>query len=155
MNLSPLQKLDKVLEILHDYHIEKVNPNIAELLLRANDQITLPESYLILNKLIADKYAIAIHDDSLNALVTEKQLTHKITFDGLVFIEQGGYLMEQETISSEKARIESTIIFQREQTLYLNRLTFWIAVASCIAAVYYLYFLFQDLCWCEFSWQKH
>lgn len=155
MNLTPLQKLDKVLKILNDYHLEKINPNIAELLLKADDQITLSDSYLVLNKLIADKYTIAIHDESVNAIAMDKEVTYKITFDGLVFIEQGGYQIEQELISSERTRIESTIIFQREQTLYLNRLTFWIAVASCIAAVYYLYFLFQDLCWCEFYWQKH
>lgn len=108
MNLSPLQKLDKVLEILHDYHTEKTNPNIAELLLKANDQITLSESHLILNKLIADKYAVAIHNDSINALVTEKQLTHKITFDGLIFIEYGGYVGQNNLI---KARYRKEVAY--------------------------------------------
>jgi hypothetical protein len=148
MPLSAVQKLDKVLKILN------INQRmtIAEISAQPIINLTADDIILILQKLVKDNYVKRYQPGKYASPFTET--TYKITFEGNVFIEQGGYVNEAEAKALEKTRIESLAAYQLEQSDTLNRLTKWIALASCIAAVYYLYFLIQSLCSCEFVWQK-
>jgi hypothetical protein len=149
MFLSPLRQLDRILEILEN---SEQQVDIDYIALNAENEVSLNTIILVLDKLIKDTYANKYQINELDSPYTK--VLYSITFEGSAFIQQGGYVNESESIATEKERIEFATSFQLEQSRTLNRLTFWIALASGIAAVYYLYFLIQNLCSCEFVWQK-
>jgi len=140
--ISPITKLDIVLA----YMSNKQPPNhetiqkISKII-----NIELNELQLILNKLIKDGYVDfkdeALHD-TISAQFTgraEIKRTYIISFEGLFFFQNhGGYKKQTENNLSQQVRLEKLETQQRKNNEKLTTLTFWIALASGVAAVYYI-----------------
>lgn len=142
--LTPIQQLDEIFKvikndygsILEDALIKRLIPFV----------ISKEEFLRCMEKLISDKYVVKYIDEQGRAIL------YYCTFAGYLF---EGYENEHKFKALEGLRLETTIAFQQKQVRSLNQLTKIIAVGTGVAALYYLYLLWQELCWCEFLWQKH
>ena len=68
---------------------------------------------------------------------------YTLSFRGIILKESGGYKQKIISETSENNRVASLAISQHEQGKLLNRLTFWIALGTTVAAIYYLFELFR------------
>lgn len=94
--------------------------------------------YSALLKLIKDEYVVETNVNS----VTDGQIKcHHISFDGIVFLAQGGYLHQIE--ENRQMEIKSNE-FHRIQ-ISLRKLTAWVAVGSVVAAAYYAIEIYKFL----------
>jgi hypothetical protein len=135
MTLSSLKKLDEVLSAMYrndnrdkEYRKFSIN-NIYSLIQDYDIEIKYEELYLLIDKLLVDKYIYKT--DSIETGGSED--LYYLNLTGKVFIEQGGYV--------RKNKIDNSSI----RTLTV--LSWLIAIASGIAAVYYIisiYFLIKS-----------
>lgn len=86
------------------------------------------ELSLILFKLIKDGFV-----ETKRIRDTYPTNCYYITFEGVLFKEQGGY--DQKLITANQAKYN--LSYQISLYSNLNRLTFWIAFGTSVAAVYY------------------
>jgi|GEM_PF-5665949 len=64
---------------------------------------------------------------------------YKITFEGETLLDlEGGYSGRLTSQNKEKVEVDKQRILQMRLQTKLNRLTFWIAIGTVIAAIYYL-----------------
>lgn len=145
---SPNQLLDDTLLFFNGINYQMGSPFVAQKL-KPILNVTELKIWYILNKLVEDGY---LHKTVANA---RHDYFYTISFNGSVFIENGGYIAKSIRDAFEHNRLEKLEISQMESQKSMTRLTMIIAFGTLVAAVYYLYFLIQDLCWCEFVWQKH
>lgn len=168
--ISPITKLDIVLA----YMANKQPPN-HETIQKISKIVSIEsnELQLILNKLIKDGYVDftdeAIHDSfyAHSSGRAEIKRTYIISFEGLFFFQNhGGYKKQIENNLSQQTRLEKLETQQRKNNERLTTLTFWIALASGVAAVYYIieilieiHAVFNNhglyLIWDKISVQKH
>jgi len=163
-SLSQLKKLDDMLRHIYDQH--KSDPTdiwIDDIkdFVKISPDIDLNELLPILNKLVKDKY-LDFHPRetqktfsfSNNDFTLETEKYYSITFEGIFFIQIGGYVAQEELKSSDDARLKKLEKRNRKTQNKIKNFTVWIAIGAIIASAYYLYFLIQDLCDCQFIWQK-
>ncbi|WP_183567579.1 hypothetical protein [Mucilaginibacter sp. SP1R1] len=142
-----LQKLDSVLIYLE----QQKQPPIRSISEISRDLISLTnesELLLILNKLISDGYA-QFEDRQVVYVDEEGEYTSKIryyiiTFDGRFFILTSGYVKENKSISYNSARMDTLKVDQIKRDKSIKNLTVWIAIASCIAGIYYLIEIYKE-----------
>ncbi|PWK67067.1 hypothetical protein LX99_04925 [Mucilaginibacter oryzae] len=118
-------QLDTVLSILR---ARSKNLGGIQSYLKDAFQIELSQSDVqgILDKLKEDGL-ITIDDDSNHIC--------RISMNGKYY---SGYQQQQDNETTRRILDETTIIYQREQTDTLNRLTGYLVIASVVASVYYL-----------------
>jgi len=87
MKLSPIQKLDKVLKILSE---NTSNTFILFIVDKSNAKISGADATLVLGKLEKDGY-VKYFDGNAAGTTFYSALGYSITFEGLVFYQQGGY----------------------------------------------------------------
>jgi len=151
--LTPHQQLDIVLNYLKQIN-KTIEFNDLNAIMKEKGVINKsPQLYALLEELESDKY--------ISILSKEKKGYEEfiITPKGKSFI---GYvaLNAQVADAEAKAVVENELareldIAQRADTSNMVWLTRWIALAAIPAALYYIYYLWQEVCWCEFSWQHH
>lgn len=154
---SQAKKLDAVLTYMANHgnpEFETANEMAKGLKYQERESIEL---HLILNKLIKDGF-VEFRETKRSFEVPgrkrEKISEYIITFEGLYLQQNGGYLQQEKKSRAENIRLDKLDKSQRANTANMVLLTRWIALASIVAAVYYLYLLVQSLCQCEFWFQK-
>ena len=145
--LTPIEELDRVLSSIKN----KKNANsyaihqrviIEQGVTEEKISITADKTEKILSKLVKDGFISEIYVPE-----TGSWPTYDITFEGSVFLEQGGYKQQKRKTDAEIAR-----------TKIIN---ITIAVTGGIAALYYLFEIarvyvapvWQHYCHCQFVWQ--
>ncbi|HZY35464.1 MAG TPA: hypothetical protein VFE53_02380 [Mucilaginibacter sp.] len=88
MNLTPIQKLDLVLGILAE---DTENTSVYKIVLKSGEKISADNTVLVLKKLVNDNYVNDISGDVWSPLAPNNQNSYSITFEGLLFHQQGGY----------------------------------------------------------------
>jgi hypothetical protein len=128
-----LKKLDTVLKCLEKHHSERHHTliSIQEILNKENPEIKWGETLFILNKLNKDGYVDTKEIKIPNTESTE--IYYNINFEGRIFNEQNGYVGQND----EKNKFTAIASAQRQANSRMITLTRWIAIATCIAAVYY------------------
>jgi len=101
MKLSPIQKLDKILEILAE---DTNNISIAHIVNEAKGKNSGADAQFVLTKLVKDKYAHHL-EANISNVTSYTALSYSITFEGLVFHQQGGYAKQDEN-NKRKAKKE-------------------------------------------------
>ncbi|GAA3988151.1 hypothetical protein [Mucilaginibacter dorajii] len=140
--ISPIIKLDVVL----GYMANKQPPtHETSHKISKTVNIELNELQLILNKLIKDGYVDfedeVLHDTAIISPSGKPAIrrSYIISFEGLFFFQNhGGYKSHAENNLSQQSRLEKLERQQRKNNERLTKLTFWIALASGVAAVYYI-----------------
>ena len=140
---NPLFKLDIVLMFLfiHDsylYTLDEIHMGVSTQIKSDDNEIGL-----ILKKLDKDGYVITHAGDKfdINTKSTAYVNQFCITFDGKIFLKQGGYNLEDIRFREQNKRLEKLEIDQRENQRNMEKLTFWIAVGAIVASGYYIYYL--------------
>ncbi|HEY5328108.1 MAG TPA: hypothetical protein VIJ27_13985 [Mucilaginibacter sp.] len=135
MNLTPIKKLDLVLGIVAE---ETNNTSIATIVLKGKEKVSGSDVHFVLDKLVEDKYVHFI-GGPLPANVTENTaFSYSITFNGLVFHQQGGYSREHKNRRA-KARKDAAY-------------TIVVAVGTFLAG---LYTLFEIVKWVFHHFHRH
>ncbi len=101
------------------------------------DNITPLEVRRLFYKLISDE------------LIEENNGKLHITDKGFWF----SYRANFKALFEEKSRLESQVSEAKANRIATLHLTTVLAICAGIPALYYLYLLYQDLCWCQFLWQ--
>ena len=142
-----LEQLDTVLSCLWANMDKRLFlSTIAELL---KDEKSVPFGHIlsILKKLEKDEYVE--YDDSAVA-DSDFEFTfrvYRITFDGRVWMERGGFLGDQVRRAAENTRLESIEANQKFHRLWMTWLTAILAVGTVIAALYYATELYWNHGW--------
>ncbi len=149
-NLSSIQKLDLILTSLKDY-----SQSINEI----QDSLHLERKYyneirLILNKLYKDEYAEIIESekryegpDIFKPPRPTIDYSYKISFEGELFKEQGGYTQQKINNAYENIRLDNLEKNQKFHRKALTWLTFLVAVGTLVAGVFYLIEIGKHLYW--------
>jgi hypothetical protein len=149
--LSPLQQLDGVLSGLADTdpHFYKTFGVLSKYV----EGSSLVDVRLILNQLIKDGYVEKVQERKAVPVQFYDE-EYCITFGGKLHYDSGGYYQRSLNDASENVRLKNLEIARQTQGKALNWLTFWIALGTLIAAIYYLTELYWKYHW--FSWfHKH
>ena len=147
--MTLLEKIDTVLQYLYEHSGE--NPNFP--MLNAALNIKGVEEGEIRDILIKLRKEGLIYCEAGGLMdVNYSDYGHYlISFDGKYFWEtERGFIPKFTKSDVENTRKDAAITYQSEQADTLNRLTGWIAIASGMAAVYYL---LQILEWVYTHWK--
>lgn len=115
--MNPIKILDKTLKSLKEHTAE--NPLPKEVIFLNADilkSLTNRDKKLIVEKLIKDGYTDRIFINELDH--------YFITFDGLLFIQKGGYKSENQ---------------KQHQDRWIKRITFFLLILTSVVAVIYSY----------------
>jgi hypothetical protein len=93
------------------------------------------ELTMILNKLVKDD--CVARETITNAKSLEKSIDYRITFEGLLFYQQGGYEQELIRHRAENTRLDNIESSQRQFRRTQNVLLTLVAVGTLVAALYY------------------
>jgi hypothetical protein len=140
--LSPLEKLDAVLNSLEKYRTKDYLTweKICQIQLHDKTGVDAGEVLSILNKLVKDEYAELVRVNPFDK--DEFYERWQIAFEGRVFIEQGGYTQQRANLNAEKIRMDKFDNAQKDFRRSQNMLLSLVALGTLIAAVYYLSQLF-------------
>ncbi len=133
------EKLDIVLGVFD----KKIMPiSFDEIANETKSNLNLKDLTLlnaILNKLIKDYYveSISINNININTHKESNEHKYRITFEGKMFIFDGGYAVDYENRNSHQIEINRIKNLQINLQQKLNLLTFWVTIGTLIAAVYY------------------
>jgi len=145
MDRTTIERIDYVFFLIKKEDVKYTEYFLEEAIKANNVNISLDELRRILSQLQKDEYII--RNPSHAGFAHD---TFELTIEGALF---DGYVIEKNINDAESLRLEA---IESEATANRNlttRLTILIAVGTGIAALYYLYLLWQDACWCEFVWQ--
>ncbi len=137
MKYKSLQQLDDVLEILknNDEYVQAAIANLYRYK-QPKDDVDIK---LILDKLKKDKFIKVYRpsgDDNEEEYDNPYDYYYSIKFEGLVFLEQGGYLGQLQKEISKQNKEQSDIEVNKT-------LQYVIATTGAISAVYYILEIFQ------------
>lgn len=127
-----MEKLDLVLNTLATNEFIHRDVEQIHQLIPPNGTITGLELGLILSKFVRDSMAESY---MFTVLGGGQKPIYKITFEGSVFIEQGGYVQAQRTSEIRQALDEARIQKGEQAQNRLNILTFWLVLGSIAVAV--------------------
>lgn len=154
--INPLFKLDVVLIFLYQrtgkiFSSEQVTKEVLSEIKADEDEVVL-----ILRKLKKDEYIdeFIIPNPRDNRVRPDKIHGYSISFDGKIFLKQGGYSLKEIRLREKSTQLETLKSDQIQRDEFLKTLTVLIAVGFGATAVYYIYLLWQSLCSCHFVWQK-
>ncbi|MDB5086197.1 MAG: hypothetical protein JWR09_191 [Mucilaginibacter sp.] len=160
MELTLIQKLDIVLFYFND--LGSGNYKFIHELEKEIKDISSSELQAILNQLAENRFIEDLphnYESSPSAAFGSHPKTirkYSITFQGMLFCQiNRGYEMDQIAKDAENTRLSMLETETTTNRTLTTRLTILVAVGTGIAAIYYLYLLWQELCWCQFVWQKH
>ena len=105
---------------------------------------------LVIDKLVDDGFItiIKLNHVNINSGEVEKDVTnYKPTFNAVFFFQNGGYNGQYQQKIAESVQVGELRTRQMRLQTKLNRLTCWIAVGTCLAAVYYLIEILKYLKW--------
>ncbi|WP_281635785.1 hypothetical protein [Flavobacterium marginilacus] len=131
-----LEILDALLKYLKDtnhntfQHIKSDVKNKSAFLKEIDDK-TL---YSALLKLVKDDY---VYED-FQKMGTLSGNLYNISFEGLSFIAEGGYVSRKERNQSQDKKLNDIAIVQSFQQKWIHRLTWIIGLGTLVAGVYYL-----------------
>ena len=106
MKVSPIQKLDHVLGILAE---GTSNTSVAKIVLKSKEKISGTDTLFVLDKLVKDGYVNHLGGNLPANVTINTALSYSITFEGLVFHQQGGYTAENQN-NKRKAKREKVYI---------------------------------------------
>jgi hypothetical protein len=169
--ITPIQLLDEVLTFICVKPIAKGNIEQGKLITELKKVIPLidieddfaSQILRVFDKLEKENYIICEqrnvrYNDLSGEGATRLEYCYRVTFDGKLFFEQGGYSKKYAHDESERNRLtalESSQLeyneAQRKQAATLNKLTFWVAVGTLLAAVYYMTELYWNHGWFHFG----
>lgn len=120
---TPIEVIDKVLHFFATKEIAKTY--IPYDLILHSFKLYTNDLIMILNKLKKDEYVC--REEITNKLTKEVVNGYRITFEGLLFYNQGGYEQEMIRRNAESIRVEKLEISQQTLMAKLNVLTGWVA----------------------------
>lgn len=143
---DPYKLLDEILLLCKD---NDISYNKIEFMVKSKyPNISDNRISNAVDRLIKDKYIdestkeLSREYPKISLLSQEPNITYEtiyfITFEGELLIISGGYQKKVADDASENKRLRDMENFQSKQSQKMSRLTFWIAVGTLIAAVYYL-----------------
>ena len=135
--MTLLEKIDTVMQFLYE-HSGK-NPNFPYIKDGLKDkEIDEGEIRDILIKLKKDGLMYCEGGGIMNTEYSDYG-HYLISFDGKFFWEtEGGFIKKMSKDASENTRLQTLETSQQIQSGKLTSLTRWIAVATCVAALYYI-----------------
>jgi hypothetical protein len=139
-NLSPIQQLDLILGSLDNYS-KSINEIQKELNLEIKSSI-YQDVRMILEKLVDDKYAKEIRQentppDVLAGIISKTvSISYKLTFEGKVFKEQGGYNEKERTENINIRNLETETSLRKRN----EKVTSISAAFAAVATTLYLLF---------------
>ncbi|ASU35374.1 hypothetical protein [Mucilaginibacter xinganensis] len=143
---NPLFKLDVVLMFLwiHDkftYTIDEIHNGVLTEINSDDNEISL-----ILKKLDKDGYVTTFAGDKFNPDTETTSYINQfcITFDGKIFLKQGGYNLEDIRFREQNTKLETLKSDQIKRDEFLKTLTIWIAVGSVLSAFYYSIEIYKE-----------
>lgn len=136
-NLTPNEILDRVLSACKpDTEYKGYNPiAIDSRLLRAGTKISSTKLHEALYKLVKDEY---VRFEEQETFMTNQKIIVKyymMTFEGEVFMSNGGYVEESKVLDAARHRDEILENQSLSNANRLNYLTFWLAVGSIVLAL--------------------
>ena len=155
MQITVTENIDKLLKVLLGQQLSLSKNEISN---KLKTEINIQESELntILAKAIKDEY---IHEFRHGSMISH---TYKLTFDGILFINEGGYTsqassrrlnqeLEKNQRDLQKTQTEMITaqakIMERQTQIQqsVKTLTVWIAIGTVIAAIYYIFELVNHI----------
>jgi hypothetical protein len=139
-----LEKIDAVLEALYDHSGDNPNFPLLEEWLQ-NKKIDKGEIRDILIKL--GKEGLIYFEGGGDMNVEYSDYGHYlISFDGKMFWEtEGGFKNKVANDAYENDRVKALEVYQGIQSKKLTDLTWWISIATSVAAIYYLLEILEKL----------
>jgi hypothetical protein len=131
-----LEILDALLKYLKDtnhntFQFIKSDVKNKSAFLKEIDDKTL---YSALLKLVKDDY---VYED-FQKIGTLSGNLYNISFEGLSFIAEGGYVSRKERNQAQDKKLKDIVIVQSFQQKWIHRLTWIIGLGTLVAGVYYL-----------------
>jgi hypothetical protein len=150
-NLSPIEKLDFLLDVLAKNFDKNIKANTGVLINQSKDKLTLPEIELILSKFRKDGYSTHQLNSDTSNMQPLTAVFYFITFEGLVFHQQGGYY--NKLICD--AQNEKRIIRNERRLIYGTWFAGFVGAALFFWQVFIWYF--PTYCAYPYMWifQKH
>jgi hypothetical protein len=150
-NVSHLKKLDDVLKYFQKHH--KNNPlslNEVKSAIEKPFDFDINEIRPILNKLVKDKYLDTFIIPLLKRISPKLSYEYNedyysITFEGIIFIETGGYVRLEELYHAENTRLNTLAIRQIKNDEDLTQLTRLVAYGTIAAAAIALLLLIWEV----------
>ena len=139
-NLSQIEKLDFILTLFKENESNGIAINELQLWIKEKD---IDISDIELGR--------AIGQLSMDNYIQMVGVKHIIRIEGILF---EGYEQRIINKAAENTRLENLENSQKASRNQMNFLTGIIAIGTLVASMYYLYLLIQDLCNCEFWFQK-
>lgn len=139
-----LKILDALLTYLKDtnhntFQFIKSDVKNKSAFLKEIDDKTL---YSALLKLVKDDY---VYED-FQKIGTLNGNLYNISFEGLSFISEGGYVSRKERNQSQDKKLNDIAILQSFQQRWILRLTWIIGLGTLVAGVYYLIEILKFFC---------
>ena len=150
---SSIKQIDGLLNYLYS---DRGNSSFESILsglnaIEESKDIAGDELLRMLNKLIRDGF---VHFEDIPAGYDDpftkapiKFRRYSISFDGKLFIEQGGYTQQAIRRNAESIRVETLERFQKATADRMTYLTIILAAGALIAALYYLVELYWKYHW--------
>jgi hypothetical protein len=152
MKFRELEILDAILTYLKDteyntFQFIKSDIKNKSAFLKEIDDKTLRSALL---KLVKDDY---VHKD-FQKIGTLSGDLYEISFEGLSFISEGGYVSRMERNQTQDKKLNDIAILQSSQQKWILRLTWVVGLATLVAGVYYLieilkFFGVLNSCFCK------
>jgi hypothetical protein len=157
--LALLEKLDDVLRYMNSNWANGANTDgdlYSGFMNQIEESIEAQLFLRFLNKLVEDKFVkkesrqISAEPSYLQFMAPTVQKDYfvikdyySITFDGQVFIEQGGYIQRSINEQAENTRLDKIENNQKFHRRWMTALTAILAAGTLIAAIYYLHELLK------------
>ena len=131
---TPIEKLDAVLDFLNKDH--EYQHKVIGVQQGLSIKLDEPTVHKILDKLVKDGYADMINiplDPPINmggGFFKSSEFTYRITFEGQVFIQKGGYRQQEADNSLHRANLETLERLRRRNEKLLSRGTIWLAILT-------------------------
>jgi hypothetical protein len=146
IKLSHIEKLDEVLFTLGEFDSRVTYDGLLKIIETRRFDISNQTVMLILEKLKKDGFGEVM----LPTPGLPESITAILTFEGRVFVEQGGYKQKQLDQNAEKNRVEKLETSQRELMKRLNFLTGWVAFGTVALALIELLSITLEYHWFSF-----
>lgn len=131
--MTPIEMMDTVLLFLNkDHEYQNSIPSVHKGIEHKFDQATV---HNVLDKLVKDGYAVMIDVKYLDPIIKENSIktsawTYKITFEGQLFIQKGGYHQQEADNILHRASRETDERLRKRNEKLLARGTIWLAILT-------------------------
>lgn len=138
--------LDDLLSYMSKIDSSQHSKKIVKQFLEENPNSTITQVVILkaIQKLYKDGYIDEL-EQNIPFSTQGTFTTYTISFDGLVFLSEGGYNLRSKKIQLEEQRLYDVEKSQFVQQKWIHHLTWIIAIGTAVAAIYYGFQIWHEI----------